>query len=591
MTSYTFDQLLDFTRTTSGTFVGSNGLIQNTPASVNLLLQTQQFDNASWTKSDATVTANTTTAPDGTTTADTLAETATTTTHFTRQSPTVTSGTTYTGSVYLKKGSGSASRDFIQLIYNAVAFGSNAYANFNIASGTVTVTGAGVTASISDAGNGWYRCSITGTAIATGSGQFFISTITSGSSAALPSYLGDVNATTFIWGAQLEADATATTYTRNNGGRFPPRFDYDPVTLAPKGILIEEQRVNLLLQSETFSTTWADFGFSLDKNYTSPSGQNTATKIVPDNATTLANNALQQDVSKSASAITYTCSIFAKAGEFNRLRLLVRDTASGANFARATFNLGTQTVSDGPTVGGTFSAASVSYQNAPNGFIRYCLTFTSGTETSIRPVLVVFDSTATTGNGTSGIFLYGAQLEAGAFATSYIPTVASQVTRTADQCAIVAPNFAPWYNQSEGTFVADFDKYSTTLRGGVLCAGNISGLSGTGITLDGQNNGKVRAFIENAGALVMDNLTLADYTANTPIKGAIAYATNNSVGAAAGALGTVDTSVAVPTVDNFQIGAVRNTTLAAVLPLNGHIRSVQYYPVRLADFQLQALSA
>ena len=58
MTTYTFQSLFDFTRTTSGTFVGSNGLIQTTPASVNLLTFTQDFDNAAWTKTAATVTAN-----------------------------------------------------------------------------------------------------------------------------------------------------------------------------------------------------------------------------------------------------------------------------------------------------------------------------------------------------------------------------------------------------------------------------------------------------------------------------------------------------------------------------------------------------
>jgi hypothetical protein len=80
LVSQTFDQLLDFTRTTSGTFVGSNGLVQTTPASVNLFTQTQQFDNAAWTKNATTATANTTVAPDGTSTADTLTATATTAT-------------------------------------------------------------------------------------------------------------------------------------------------------------------------------------------------------------------------------------------------------------------------------------------------------------------------------------------------------------------------------------------------------------------------------------------------------------------------------------------------------------------------------
>jgi hypothetical protein len=570
MTSYTFDQLLDFTRTTSGTFVGSNGLIQTTPASVNLLTFTQQFDNAAWLKTNTTVTANSTVAPDGTSTADTLTSSAGAGVHYMRQVATVTASTAYAFSFYVKAGT----HNFIQLL-NAGTVA--AFANFDLANGVAGTTGAKSTASITSTGNGWYRCTVVFDDTAVLTNDFRINIVSSASAAYSQTWTTTGTETVFLWGAQLEVGSTATTYTRNNGGVFPPRFDYDPVTLAPKGILIEEQRVNLLLQSETFSTTWADFGFSLDKNYTSPSGQNTATKIVPDNATTLANNALQQDVSKSASAITYTCSIFAKAGEFNRLRLLVRDTASGANFARATFNLGTQTVSDGPTVGGTFSAASVSYQNAPNGFIRYCLTFTSGTETSIRPVLVVFDSTATTGNGTSGIFLYGAQLEAGAFATSYIPTVASQVTRTADQCAIVAPNFAPWYNQSEGTFVVD----ASPTNNGCYALAATDGTANEEIVLRYASGGT--AAVVRDGGVIQANFGTGVLTG----KNALAYKLNDFASSTNGGAAATDTSGTLPTNDQVRLGAARDGSLN----INGHIRSVRYYPVRLADFQLQALSA
>ena len=89
----------------------------------------------------------------------------------------------------------------------------------------------------------------------------------------------------------------------------------------------------------------------------------------------------------------------------------------------------------------------------------------------------------------------------------------------------------------------------------------------------------------------MLNATLATYAANTPIKAAVAYATNNAVGAAAGALGTVDTSVVVPTLNALQIGAIRNSSAAPQLPLNGHIRQIAYYNTRLSNTQLQTLTA
>jgi hypothetical protein len=378
---------------------------------------------------------------------------------------------------------------------------------------------------------------------------------------------------------------------------YGPRFDYDPVTLAARGLLIEEARTNLLLQSETFSTTWANFGFSLDKNYTSPSGQNTATKIVPDNATTLANNALQQDVSKAASAITYTCSIFAKAGEFNRLRLLVRDTASGSNFARATFNLGTKTVSDGPTVGGTFSAASVSYQDASEGFIRYCLTFTTGTEVSIRPVLVVFDAVATTGNGTSGIYAYGAQLEAGAFATSYIPTIASTVTRSADVATITGSLFSQWYNQTESTFVVEASSISndTGVRRMPLA------LSDAALTFQ-QNKispmydvGSFNVFAlwvfgTASTVAVRPSPSVVEPAVGVTSKLAFTIKSSDTAAAINGNTPGIATT-AYPAIAPMQLLRMGNENiLDAQGNFSGHIRAIRYVPVRAADFQLQALT-
>jgi hypothetical protein len=152
-------------------------------------------------------------------------------------------------------------------------------------------------------------------------------------------------------------------------------------------------------------------------------------------------------------------------------------------------------------------------------------------------------------------------------------------------------NFSTWFNAAAGTFVTDFDKQTTAARGAAICAGDTTALSASNIAIDGQNNGKVRAYIERGGGVEMSNLTLADYAANIPIKAAIAYATNDAVGAAAGALGTVDTSVILPTLDIFQIGAIRNSTSPANTFLNGHIRAIAYYNTRLPNTQLQTLTA
>lgn len=388
--------------------------------------------------------------------------------------------------------------------------------------------------------------------------------------------------------------ASTGTFTGSNGliqsaAINAPRFDYDPVTLAPKGLLIEEQRTNAMLQSQTLQTTWTRanilaFGSgSVIDAIAAPDGTISAEFIVPSTTGGVA-HLMGQSVTHTLAS--YTISAYVKAGAYSKFAFR-ENTVLGTY---ATFNIGTGAVID--------TSGTATIQNVGNGWYRCTLTYT-GAAVSQAMGLYVLPASYTSGSphlflwagdGTSGLYVWGVQDELGAFATSYIPTVAASITRSPDVASITGANFTSWYNATQGTFVADFDKYTTALRGGVLCAGNTSAGISTGISLDGQNDGKVRAYIENAGALELGNLTLANYTANTPIKAAIAYAVNDAVGAAAGALGTVDTSVVVPTVNSLQIGAIRNTAVAATFPINGHIRSINYYTSRLSNTKLQTLT-
>jgi hypothetical protein len=580
MTAYTFNQLFDFTRTTSATFVGSNGLIQTTPASVNLLLYTQEFDNAAWTKTGMTVTANSTTAPDGTLTADTMTATAGTGVSVrVGQSGTTVNATVYTVSFYVRPGT----HTFVQIHINAQAAD---WVNFTLTgSGSVQNNGAAVGAISFNSTTGYYRISATYTAGSTDRTPFF-GLVPSGTATRNQTWNPTGTETIYIWGAQLEANTFSTTYTRNNGGVYPARFDYDPVTLAPKGILIEEQRTNLLTYSEDFTNVaWIKDGTTVTGNaVVSPSGATTADNII-ENATNAIHRTNQAFTSVLSTA--YTLTFYAKAVGSRRLYLNgIATIESGALFDLS--GSGSVIATSGVAVNRAASIVA-----AGGGWYRCSIT---GTGTGLAGALFAQINRSTSvaatddtylGDGTSGLTLWGAQLEAGSFATSYIPTVASQVTRSADLCSIVAPLFAPWYNQSEGTFVAE---YLATIDAAGTYRSQIKVLNAGGANYNQMRNANLAPTTAITNNQVVQGATQADLTSATLVGGAVvktslAYKANDFAAATNGATPVTDTSGTVPS-DLIRLEFSGGAFSAG----QTWLRRIKFYPFRASNNQLQALT-
>ncbi len=193
------------------TITGQTGVLRGT--GTNLVLQSQTFDNASWTKSQTSVSATLYTDPLGGTTANNLIEAATTAIHFAGGTVSVTSGINYTFSVYLKKGIGATAPDWIQLTFGFSGFGTSPFVNFNLATGLVGTASSVVSSSITFVGNDWYRCSITATSTSTSSGNLGIIAFTNNSnSGRLPNYAGAITSDVLVWGAQIEVGSTLNTY-------------------------------------------------------------------------------------------------------------------------------------------------------------------------------------------------------------------------------------------------------------------------------------------------------------------------------------------------------------------------------------------
>lgn len=354
-----------------------------------------------------------------------------------------------------------------------------------------------------------------------------------------------------------------------------PRFDYDPVTLACKGLLIEEARTNLFTYSEDFGdASWVKSNATVSTNVAvSPSNVQNADKIVE--AATTGSHFVEKVVSLT-SGVAYTWSCFFKAAERSNLTLAVftNVTHSGA------FNLSNGTA-------GTTSNATSAISNMGGGWYRCSITFTSGATGNgfFDTYLSNGTSTSYAGNGTSGLYAWGAELEAGAFGTSYIPNLATgTTTRNADVATMTGTNFSSWYNANEGTFAAWASIPAEANARVVICAGD--GTAGERILLATQSSRAGGEFrVVDGGVEQCDILPTYAYTAGQTIKLTGAYKVNSFAGSMNGVATGTDSSGTIPTPTTLYFG-----TNGVSLYSNLYIQKVLYWPQRLTNNEVQAFS-
>ena len=401
---------LTFTRASSATRVNADGLIEK--VRTNLILQSETFDNAYWSKpSGSSVTANSVANPiDGAITADTLTVV---TTQYSGLYGAGTGSGNFTQSIYAKKNT-------IDFLYIFNPEGTIIAAWFNLANGTLGQVTVGYSANIESVGNGWYRCSIRNTS--TQANNYFQIGLSSTDGSNTPSAAGSA----YIFGAQSELSALATKYiptttTAVSVGMLAnvPRIDYTGGGCAK--LLLEPQRTNIALRSEEFSnaSSWAltNSGTITANTTISPDGTQTA-----DTLNAGANSAQVQQAPTGTSGAVYTVSIWVK-----------RITGTGNVFLRAVENAD------------TLIAVTSDWQ-------RFTATVTS-TSTLIR----VGVKLATSGDA---VAIWGAQLELGSYPTSYIPTTTTAVTRVADGAS--KSGISSLINSEEGVVFIDMAAFQDT---------------------------------------------------------------------------------------------------------------------------------
>jgi hypothetical protein len=396
------------------------------------------------------------------------------------------------------------------------------------------------------------------------------------------------------------------TFTRSSGGSYvgadglikyagvnEARFDHNPVTGESLGLLIEEPRTNLLLQSEDLGTSWALISGTLSNNSTTaPSGLQSADKLI------LANGGIVGQVFQAltvASGATVTSSFYIKESGADRVEIVLLSSNNTTPYGRATFNpiTGTIAVAASAANGGTNASASVTA--AGSGWHRVSVTVTYPAVTAAGVRVVTFMADSSNGDGVKGAFLWGAQLEAGAFPTSYIPTVASTRTRAADNAQITGTNFSSWYNQTNFTIVTDSivpqDNnifFSRIFEIYTQASGSFSRL----------NHYHAPRFVYGGfytiGSSMLANdivefVLITTTSLNARVKAATSYSKNNSYFYLNGIFIGVDYNC---NVDNVSRNVMNiGSSIGPTSLLNGTISRLTYYPKTLSNSQLQALTS
>jgi hypothetical protein len=345
-------------------------------------------------------------------------------------------------------------------------------------------------------------------------------------------------------------------------------------------VLIEGARTNLLLRSQEFSNAyWIKTRSSIAANATTaPDGTNTAAKLVEDNSTNTHKLESTAFTSGLTSGINYAYSVFLKASERTWAVLEVTGLL-GAGYAW--FNLANG------TVGTTINLVSASVQALGNGWYRCTIVDLSTGTGDPATICNIFPATADNvvnyaGDNTSGIFIWGAQLEAASFPSSYVPTVAAASTRAADVLSYTAGVTYPIQLWSEFERVVDTggSEFLMTLS---------EGANDSNRSLLMVSASDLARYLVTSGAATQADLTVAGALAlNTVYKISARTALNDVQMARGGTLGTQDTSASLPSTPTLI--TIGSAAAAAASQPFGYIRRIAVIQGAGTDANLEVMT-
>jgi hypothetical protein len=339
---------------------------------------------------------------------------------------------------------------------------------------------------------------------------------------------------------------------------------YDPSTGEPLGLQVFEQRTNLLTHSEDFSNAiWVKQGAGTGSEpvvtpnaTTAPDGTLTADMVVLDvGAGVASSDSSQLFYSVNATAVNYTGSVWLK-GATGTERIQIRT----------------------PSGGYTYIDLTTQWQ-------RFETTAVGSTLSVARAGISIRQGLGETLVANQTVYIWGAQLEVGAFPTPYIKTEATTATRNASVAVINDIDESEWWNQSEGTFVVELTRGSVNAIRSERIIEVSDGTSNNRVLVQkaaGLNVGQI--VIVNGGVTVINDFTISQALDSVKIAFNL---TSSALKLSLNGGGVASFSETIPLSGFSQL---RIGTAITGMFLNGHIAKTLYYPTAVSDAKLQELS-
>lgn len=553
--SKTLDPRITFTRGSTATYWDGK---TTTKAEENLISNSRYTGGSGWNSGNYTEYQDHATAPDGTTTATKVSP------NSSAAGISVAIGTgignggdTITWSMYAKQDS--TDYPAISMYFNSA---SAARASFDLTNGTVIGTNGGtgtVTASIVDAGNGWYRCIATFSGATTSECTFYVIDAADNNDFTLNNSPDGIKGM-LVWGPQVEKRSSATAYTPTTSSpivKYQPtlqtaasgeaRFDHDPVTGESKGLLIEESRTNIIRESENINAWNVYFNGNKRSNQV----------VAPDG--TLTGDEVENWTGSSGSGlgvlrIPTASSVFT--GTIYSISVWLKSDTSGAT---VDVQLGDNTLLNDIALTDEWVRYTAVGSPASDNYNFIDIEFPTGMR----------------------FFVWGAQVELGSFATSYIPTSGSTVTRAVDDASITDMS---WYN------------YSNTMDLEFTQAGK--GVGPYTMIVQAVQDGNNRwGFLQQTSTDEMRLISYGTGNLTFPVISSVTYGTEMELAMTSPDLTQVVTSVdgasavttnttAFPQPTSLYIGK----EISDNKPFSGHFKKIAFYPKRLSDATLQAMT-